>query len=85
MNRYDIERKLDFLYFELDEAMDSDEQTVCLMHSVDDKIDAIALIEDEIRHCKAMLDELDEAADDGMDYIGLQVSQGLPVFMPGRM
>lgn len=85
MNRYDIERKLDFLYLELDEAMDSDEQTVCLMHSVDDKRDAIALIEDEIRYCKAMLDELDEAADDGMDYIGLQISQGLPVFLPGRM
>lgn len=85
MNRYDIERKLDFLYFELDEAMDSDEQTVCLMHSVDDKIDAIALIEDETRYCKAMLDELDEAADDNMDYIGLQISQGLPVFLPGRM
>lgn len=85
MNRYDIERKLDFLYFELDEAMDSDEQTVCLMHSVDDKIDAIALIEDEIRYRKAMLDELDEAADDNKDYIGLQISQGLPVFLPGRM
>lgn len=85
MNRYDIERKLDFLYFELDEAMDSDEQMVCLMYSVDDKRDAIALIEDEIRYCKVMLDELDEAADDGMDYIGLQVSQGLPVFLPGRM
>lgn len=84
MNKYDIERELDGLYTELEAAEMNEKQTVCLMYNVDEKAEAIALIKDDI---KALEDQLGECgtADDGMDYIGLQVSQGLPVFLPGRM
>ena len=84
MNIYEIQRELDGLYTELEAVEANDAQTVCLTYNVDEKAEAIALIKDEI---KAIEDQLSDygCSDDGMDYVNLQLSQGLPVFTPGRM
>ncbi|MGI6814552.1 hypothetical protein ACFX5L_09320 [Bacteroides sp. KG123] len=82
--RYEIERELNSLYAELEAAEANDAKTVRLMYNVDEKAEAIALIKDDI---KALEDQLSEygCSDDGMDYAVLQLSQGLAVYMPGRM
>lgn len=85
MNRYELRQELNALYSDLDMAKNKSEQEVCEQFVVDTRQEIMEMLEGEIKRCEAMLNELDEAADDGMDYIGLQVSQGLPVFLPGRM
>lgn len=85
MNMYEIEQELNALYADLDIAKGKSEQEVSKRFNVDTRQDIMEMLESEIKRHETMLKELDEAADDGMDYMGLQVSQGLPVFMPGRM
>lgn len=79
MTRYEIERELDKLYKDLEIAYNADEQTVCKLFNADSKKEIIKIITDEIDTYEDLLKEFDMPDDDGMDYRGLQLSQGLPV------
>lgn len=79
MTRYEIERELDKLYKDLEVAHNADEQTVCRLFNTDSKNEIIKVITDEIDTYEGLLKEFDIPGDDGIDYICLQLSQGLPV------
>ena len=77
MTRYEIEQELNGLYKDLDLAYNSDEQTACLIFSVDEKKEAIRAITDEIDNYESALEEYDQPNDDGMDYDALCRVQGI--------
>lgn len=79
MTRYEIEQELDKLYKDLEIAHNADERTVCKLFNADSKKEIIKVITDEIDTYEDLLKEFDMPHDDGMDYRGLQLSQGLPV------
>ncbi len=79
MTRQEIEQELDRLYKELDFAHHADEPTVCRVCSVDTRLEALQSITEEIDFYEAALEEFNKPDDDGMDYIGLQLSQGMAV------
>lgn len=83
MTRTEITRELNTLYDELRFAREADEQTVCLKLNADSREEAIQATNDEIECLERWLAEMDseweEPEDDGMDYVNLQLSQGLPV------
>ena len=79
MTRYEIEQELDKLYKDLEIAHNADERTVCKLFNTDSKNEIIKVITDEIDTYEDLLKEFDIPDDDGMDYRGLQLSQGLPV------
>ena len=79
MTRSEIENELDKLYKNLEIAHNADEETVCRLFNTDSKNEIIKVITDEIDTYEDLLKEFDIPEDDGMDYIGLQLSQGLPV------
>lgn len=79
MTRYEIERELDKLYKDLEIAHNADEHTVCKLFNADSKKEIVKVITDEIDTYEDLLREFDMPYDDGMDYRGLQLSQGLPV------
>lgn len=79
MTRSDIENELDKLYKDLEVAHNADEQTVCRLFNTDSKNEIIKVITDEIDTYEDLLKEFDIPDDDGIDYICLQLSQGLPV------
>ena len=69
MRATEASKKLDELYKELE---------VCSKYNADCKQDIEDIIEEEIEALKSY-DCDDYSEDDGMDYINLQLSQGLPV------
>ena len=80
MNAYEINKRLDSLYQELEAAYSNDEQTVCMMLNTDNKKEAIQLITDEIDSLEKELEEieaLEACGDDGMDYNALCYSLGI--------
>jgi hypothetical protein len=78
MTRYEIEKELDSLYRDYEIACNSDEDVVCKVFNADSKKEFIELLVKEIDTYEALLEEFDKPDDDGMDYVGLQLSQGLP-------
>lgn len=85
MTRTQIERELNGLYADLENLERIDEATACEAYSVDCKDDIIECINEEIKFYEKELEELEalyaEDEDDGMDYVSLQQSQGLPVIV----
>lgn len=79
MNAYTINQQLDSLYKDLEAAHNNDERTVCLMFNADSKKEVIQLITDEIDSLEDALKGFETCEDDGMDYINLQLSQGMAV------
>lgn len=79
MTRSELENELDKLYKDLEVAHNADEETVCRLFNTDSKNEIIKVITNEIDTYEDLLKELEIPEDDGMDYIGLQLSQGLPV------
>lgn len=79
MTRSEIENELDKLYKDLEVAHNADEQTVCRLFNTDSKNEIIKVITDEIDTYEDLLKEFDIPDDDCMDYLSLQLSQGLPV------
>lgn len=79
MTRYEIEKELESLYRDYEIACNSDEETVCKAFNADSKKEFIELLVSEIDTYEALLEEFEKPEDDGMDYVGLQLSQGLPV------
>lgn len=80
MNAYEINKRLDSFYQELEAAHNNDEQTVCLMFNTDTKKEAVQLITDEIDSLEKELEEieaLEACGDDGMDYDTLCYSLGI--------
>ena len=79
MTRSEIENELDKLYKDLEVAHNADEETVCRMFNTDSKNEIIKVITDEIDTYEDLLKEFEIPEDDGMDYINLQLSQGMAV------
>lgn len=78
MKLTEISNKLDELYNELESVRLMRESDVCEKYNSDCKQDIIEVIEEEIETLKSYECE-DYIEDEGIDYIGLQYSQGLPV------
>ena len=78
MTRHEIEEELDGLYKDLNFAYNADEETLCRAFNADSK-------QEYIKHLlkggqiQALLEEYNLPEDDGMDYINLQLSQGMAV------
>lgn len=78
MRATEVSNKLDELYRELESVRGMSESEVCSKYNADCKQDIEDIIEEEIEALKSY-DCDDYSEDDGMDYISLQQSQGLPV------
>lgn len=79
MTRSEIENELDKLYKDLEVAHNADEETVCRLFNTDSKNEIIKVITTEIDTYEDLLKEFEIPEDDGMDYINLQLSQGMAV------
>ena len=79
MTRHEIEEELDGLYKDLNFAYNADEETLRRAFNADSKQEYIKALTEEVDKYKALLEEYNLPEDDGMDYINLQLSQGLPV------
>lgn len=79
MTRSEIENELDKLYKDLEVAHNADEETVCRLFNTDSKNEIIKVITNEIDTYEDLLKEFEIPEDDGMDYINLQLSQGMAV------
>lgn len=78
MRATEVSNKLDELYRELESVRGMSESEVCSKYNADCKQDIEDIIEEEIESLRSY--ECDDySEDDGMDYISLQQSQGLPV------
>lgn len=71
------EELLEELYIELEAVRKMSEEEVCECYNSDTKGEIIACIQEEIDALEDNYSYLPE--DDGMDYVQLQLSQGLPV------
>lgn len=78
MRATEVSNKLDELYRELEFVRGMSESEVCSIYNADCKQDIEDIIEEEIESLRSY-DCDDYSEDDGMDYINLQQSQGLPV------
>ncbi|GAE83385.1 hypothetical protein [Bacteroides reticulotermitis] len=79
MNTKKIENQLNDLYKELEDVVSMSGEEVCRRYNADDKGEIVAGLQAEIEDLEEKLHGYDECEDDGMDYINLQISQGLPV------
>ena len=79
MTRHEIEEELDGLYKDLNFVYNVDEETVCRTFNADSKQEYIKVLTEEVDKYESLLEEYNLPEDDGMDYINLQLSQGLPV------
>ena len=77
MRATEVSNKLDELYRELESVRGMSESEVCSKYNADCKQDIEDIIEEEIEALKSY--DCDDYSEDGMDYINLQQSQGLPV------
>lgn len=78
MRMKEVSDRLDKCYNELEEVKAMPESEVCKRYNADSKSEIIALIYEEITALESYQGE-DCSEDDGMDYIGLQLSQGMAV------
>lgn len=82
MDTYTIYKELDRLYQELDVVHRMSEKAVCEKYNADNKKEIVQVITDDIDRLEDEMKEIEEMAsmdDDCMDYINLQLSQGMPV------
>lgn len=79
MTRHEIEEELDGLYKDLNFAYNADEETLCMAFNADSKQEYIKVLTEEVDKYEALLEEYNLPEDDGMDYINLQLSQGMAV------
>lgn len=79
MTRHEIEEELDGLYKGLNFAYNADEETLCRAFNADSKQEYIKVLTEEVDKYEALLEEYNLPEDDGMDYISLQLSQGMAV------
>lgn len=79
MTRHEIEEELDGLNKDLNFAYNADEETLRRAFNADSKQEYIKALTEEVDKYEALLEEYNLPEDDGMDYINLQLSQGLPV------
>ena len=79
MTRHEIEEELDGLYKDLSFAYNADEETLCRAFNADSKQEYIKVLTEEVDKYEALLEEYNLPEDDGMDYISLQLSQGMAV------
>lgn len=77
MTRYEILQEIERQEADLLQVNACDEATACSLFNADSKAELVELIEDEIAYYKSLLPPDDD--DDGMDYAGLQRSQGMAV------
>ena len=79
MTRHEIEEELDGLNKDLNFAYNADEETLCRAFNADSKQEYIKALTEEVNKYEALLEEYNLPEDDGMDYINLQLSQGMAV------
>ena len=79
MTCHEIEEELDGLYKDLNFAYNADEETLCRAFNVDSKQEYIKTLTEEVDKYEALLEEYNLPEDDGMDYVQLQLSQGMAV------
>lgn len=79
MTRHGIEEELDGLNKDLNFAYNADEETLCRAFNADSKQEYIKALTEEVDKYEALLEEYNLPEDDGMDYINLQLSQGMAV------
>lgn len=79
MTRHEIEEELDGLYKDLNFDYNADEETLCRAFNADSKQEYIKVLTEEVDKYEALLEEYNLPEDDGMDYISLQLSQGMAV------
>ena len=79
MTRHEIEEELDGLYKDLNFAYNADEETLCRAFNADSKQEYIKALTEEVDKYEALLEGYNLPEDDGMDYINLQLSQGMAV------
>ena len=79
MTRHEIEEELDGLYKDLNFAYNADEETLCRAFNADSKQEYIKALTEEVNKYEALLEEYNLPEDDGMDYINLQLLQGMAV------
>lgn len=79
MTRPEIEEELDGLYKDLNFAYNADEETLCRAFNADSKQEYIKVLTEEVNKYEALLEEYNLPEDDDMDYINLQLSQGMAV------
>ncbi|MFV0587532.1 hypothetical protein [Bacteroides reticulotermitis] len=79
MNTKRIENQINDLYKELEDVTSMSGEEVCRKYNADGRGEIVAGIQAEIESLENELHGDDECDDDGMDYINLQISQGLPV------
>ena len=79
MTRHEIEEELDGLNKDLNFAYNADEETLRRAFNADSKQEYIKALTEEVDKYKALLEEYNLPEDDGMDYINLQLSQGMAV------
>lgn len=78
MRMKEVSDRLDECYNELEEVKAMPESEVRKRYNAESKSEIIALIYEEITALESYQGE-DCSEDDGMDYIGLQLSQGMAV------
>lgn len=79
MTRHEIEEELDGLNKDLNFAYNADEETLCRAFNADSKQEYIKALTEEVDKYESLLEEYNLPEDDGMDYINLQLSQGMAV------
>ena len=79
MTRHEIEEELDGLNKDLNFAYNADEETLRRAFNADSKQEYIKALTEEVNKYEALLEEYNLPEDDGMDYINLQLSQGMAV------
>lgn len=79
MTRHEIEEELDGLNKDLNFAYNADEETLCRAFNADSKQEYIKVLTEEANKYETLLEEYNLPEDDGMDYINLQLSQGMAV------
>lgn len=79
MTRHEIEEELDGLNKDLNFAYNADEETLRRAFNADSKQEYIKALTEEVNKYEALLEEYNLPEDDGMDYISLQLSQGMAV------
>lgn len=76
MDRVQLQQGLNALYRDLDRIESMSEEEVCKTYNADCKSDIIEVIEEEMATYKRLLEPIEE---DNMDYVALQMVQGMPV------
>ena len=79
MTRHEIEEELDGLNKDLNFAYNADEETLRRAFNADSKQEYIKALTEEVDKYAALLEEYHLPEDVVMDYINLQLSQGMAV------